>query len=550
MGRLGWLVAVAGLAVCGSSTQGGADLAPGDLGPGVLSPKVVATPEVPGLASQLDASGSTDSLGRTITFAWTVVAAPSGSTVKDASLSSASGAKISFEADLGGDYQVKLTVSTPDGATASVTTTVTVPTLALFYQQGTFTTGGSSVALGMVRSDGSGAHLVSCPIASDAGADSINGFAFASFYAVSAFDAAAGSGQRSRFAFPEAAGNQQRLLIADEQSDCATHAPVRVDQSSDMFYSTKVHFWPRFSPDGSRVVYVDNPRSPPASRLVSVAVDGSALRVIRTGTGADLSAAPPVWVDATHVAWVENLGTAMAPKHVIYQSSDASFAGDSTSAPGDRTTLADCTNVLAVLNQFAVTPAGVIVAGGTQPKAKGGALNLYRMTNGQCTTSNVLVEEPANGDAGDFAVSPDGKLLAISSTHGQSIPDGGATPQHDIFVLPTGGASPPTKLAGDPLTDDLGPRWVAGGRQLVWTQGSLLADGGLRGGGLMIANADGTHVRSLVAEGDAQGEKTVIIGGTNSGVSCSWVGATGGGMGASALVALGLLLLFLRRRST
>jgi Tol biopolymer transport system component len=203
-----------------------------------------------------------------------------------------------------------------------------------------------------------------------------------------------------------------------------------------------------------------------------------------------------------------------------------------------------------VLNQFANTPAGVIVAGGVQPKSKGGSLNLYRMTNGQCTTANVLVAEPANGDAADFSVSPDGKTIALSSTHGQAIPDGGATPQHDIFVLPADGTSPLVKLAGDPLADDIGPRWVAGGRQLVWTQGSLLADGGLKGGGLLIANADGTHVRSLAPEVDGQGMKVVIIGGTNSGVSCSWVGAMSGGFGASALVALGLLLLLLRRRST
>src|SRR5262249_27155721 len=159
-------------------------------------------------------------------------------------------------------------------------------------------------AAGVVRSDGSGRHLVSCPVGGDAGTN-ISGFAFNAFHSVGSYDPAMG---RSLFAFPEVMGNEHALLVADDSSDCTTKAPHRVDQSSDAFYSKRTHFWPRFSPDGTRLLWVDEPNSSMnVSRLLSVAVDGSNLRVIRTQ--AKLGVAPPQWLSNTRVAWVEETGT-------------------------------------------------------------------------------------------------------------------------------------------------------------------------------------------------------------------------------------------------
>ena len=112
----------------------------------------------------------------------------------------------------------------------------------------------------------------------------------------------------------------------------------------------------------------------------------------------------------------------------------------------------------------------LIVAGGAKKKNAGGSLNLYRMAMGNCSQVAVLASEPAGGDAGDFELSPDQSTIVISTTHGQIIPDGGPTPQHDLFTLPADGSAAPTFFAGDPMVDDLGPHWLANGRQLFWTQ--------------------------------------------------------------------------------
>ena len=152
--------------------------------------------------------------------------------------------------------------------------------------------------------------------------------------------------------------------------------------------------------------------------------------------------------------------------------------------------------------------------------------------------------EGAGGFSGDFSISPDGKTIIASSTH---TGDAGATTT-DLWILPSDGSTPPKFFAGAPGVDDRGPRFVAEGRQILWTQGSLATDGGTHatGGGLMIANADGTHVRSLFAQSDT----TVVIAGSNSGFSCAWAGPVTGGTGiAFLLVAAALLLLRTRRRT-
>ena len=56
----------------------------------------------------------------------------------------------------------------------------------------------------------------------------------------------------------------------------------------------------------------------------------------------------------------------------------------------------------------------------------------------------------------------------------------------------------------------------------MWTQ-SEDADPP-HGGGLMIANADGTHVRSLYPEGGTLEQSARVIGGSNQGTTCAYAG--------------------------
>ena len=87
-----------------------------------LDVSVVASPSAD---VSLDGSGSSDPDGDTLSYAWTLDSAPSGS---GATLAGASGATPTFKADLAGDYAFTLQVS--DGqltATDSVTVTATCP---------------------------------------------------------------------------------------------------------------------------------------------------------------------------------------------------------------------------------------------------------------------------------------------------------------------------------------------------------------------------------------------------------------------------------------
>src|SRR5688572_15652172 len=65
---------------------------------------VATKADLVGFPSELDGSGSSDSQSRALTYAWHFTGVPAGSAINDASLSSASGAKVSFDPDLGGDY--------------------------------------------------------------------------------------------------------------------------------------------------------------------------------------------------------------------------------------------------------------------------------------------------------------------------------------------------------------------------------------------------------------------------------------------------------------
>ena len=199
---------------------------------------------------------------------------------------------------LGGDYTLELTV-TADADTATTTAKVTVPTVPIFYQQAVFGAGSYDVAVGLMRSDGTGKHLVSCTANTDGGTQDINGYAFNTFHGVGAFDPPIG--MKGRFAFSLTVGGaDHQLLVAEEDSDCSTKAPPRVDDGSDAFYSTTGHFWPRFSPDGMRVLLVDNPEGKTkTSRLVSGAITGLSRRVVTGGNGnKNLGTAPPFWIDS------------------------------------------------------------------------------------------------------------------------------------------------------------------------------------------------------------------------------------------------------------
>jgi hypothetical protein len=501
-----------------------AEDAPPDLAPRI-APSVQVTTDVVGYPTRLDASGSSDAEGRTLGYAWEVVSVPPGSQVTTATLSARSGAQVSFEPDLGGEYQLRVTAAA-DGESVERVVLFTVPTVPLFFYQGSGLSA-QQLGVGIMRSDGTGKRLLSCAIKAlspDGGtpSDLYGSLRFSGLFGLRAWEppktAAAGAPWRVTFleVVPTPDGTQAeefRLWAGDENSGCDTEPARRIDSTG--FTNDHRHFYPRFSPDGNRVLYVDEPQDASAFtfRLMTIAIDRTQQRQIRGGMP-QLKGVPPAWYDATHVVWVEDLSTTATPHLVIYKASDNNAAGDTG---GDRTVLLDCGGVLNVINQIEVLDGDILISGGEKstigPGA--GALEIYRMKPGACTLASKIASEPVRGMAWDFAVSPDGKSIVYMATFGP----GGTKANNDLWVVPSDGSAPPRYFAGNPKYYDFGPRWVAGGRQIVWTQA---ADGEPpRGGGLMIANADGSHQRALYRE-NMLGR---VIGGSNQGTSCAYGGA-------------------------
>ncbi|MDB4966138.1 MAG: hypothetical protein JWN44_1827 [Myxococcales bacterium] len=487
-----------------------------------------------GLRISCDGQQSSDAAGRALTFAWSVTGTPDKSTDS----STGSGSSFSFAPKIGGTYEVTLVVSNSDGGSSIAKAGALADTVPLFYRQSTITKSSDSFAVGIVNSDGTGAHLLSCPVMI---ADPSNGDAGAGNRGTYA-DTPGAVGTRVWYrpnnlpavvAFENVTASEHQLLVNNEDGDCSSRPAVRLDATP-----AAQHLMPRFSPSGARVAWIDV--ASPGS-LQTAALDGSDRRVVRTA--AKLKNAPPVWVDETHLSWVEDASADMTPHLQIASAVDAAGAGDSA-----RSTLLDCNpaadpSALTVINQFERSASGLVVAGGLKSRTANppGATLLYRMAASGCSTTaaTVLADEPGGSYAWDFALSPDGVTLVYSAVEG---PGAGA---QDLWLVSIDGSVPPSRFVGSaPGVNDIGPVWIADGKQISWTQ--VAADGSAHGGGLMVANRDGTGVRSVLTQGGSSAADIYVVGATNRGLDCSAAG-TGVAVG-DALLLLGAVFFFRRRR--
>jgi hypothetical protein len=334
--------------------------------------------------------------------------------------------------------------------------------------------------------------------------------------------------------FENITATEHQLLGSDEDGDCASRPPVRLDNTP-----TAQHLVPRFSPSGARVAWVDLDNG---GKVITAAfADGSARHVVRTAP--KIKTAPPQWLDETHLAWVEDTSTSSAPHLQIASAMDADGAGDGAG----KSVVVDCTpasdaSAMQVINQFENVGGAWIASGGIKSRTANppGATILYRLSGTSCSTTmaTVLADEPAGGFAWDFAVSPDGATLAFA---GAESPGSGA---HDIFLVPVDGSVPPSRFIGSsPGVDDIGPTWIADGKQLTWTQAAT--NGSATGGGVMVANRDASNVRSVLAEGGSSTATTFVVAPTNRGLDCS---AAGSGTAAGEALLLLLAIVWLRRR--
>jgi MYXO-CTERM domain-containing protein len=187
----------------------------------------------------------------------------------------------------------------------------------------------------------------------------------------------------------------------------------------------------------------------------------------------------------------------------------------------------------------------LIVAGGVKSRTANppGATILYRFANGDCSTTaattTVLADEPPGGFAWDFAISPDASTIVFAGI------EGNGSNAHDLFLVPIDGSVPPSRFIGSaPGIDDLGPTWIADGKQLTWTQAST--NGTATGGGLMVANRDGSNIRSVLPQGGSSSATVFVVAPTNRGLDCSVAG--GGTAAGEAILVFALIALVRRRR--
>ena len=521
-------------------------------------------PDLVGFASALDGSGSTDPAGRGLSYQWHFASVPEGSTLTDAAFSDPAAAMTAFQPDVGGAYLVTLVVATPDGDLNQVTKSVVVPTAPVFYATGDSDANSTSFSASVVRSDGTGAHALGCPDRLDFGTASMTtGFPPNTELFISGqASVRAYEGAVPQVAFVNLAlqttpsGWDQQLLVANDQTNCSSRPALRVDVSAQLGAANWTFLVPRFSPDGKRIAFLAIGQTSTSSifKLVTVGSDGSGFRAVRNFPQSNDRIIAPAWVDANNVAWVEYLGSGNPQEFKILKSADAANAGDAASV----TTVIDCpaATPFTALSQFEFVDASTLIFAAATVAGSGstpGLVNLYRETAGSCTTANHLTNETTVGHfSGDFALSPDKKTILFASTSGAAPPATQSAFLTDLFIVPVDGSAPARRIAGDPRLIDGSARFIADGRQIVWTQyGAVPQDGGSGGGlpttsSLMLANADGTQLRTLVAGTNKSGETHYVMSGGNVGNSCA-IGGQTASAGAWSLLALALLLAFARR---
>jgi len=281
----------------------------------------------------------------------------------------------------------------------------------------------------------------------------------------------------------------------------------------------------RFSPDGTRVAYLEVDGTSQPRKLVTVGPDGTTRHIVRANPNRDPlpTRTPPAWQGAQRVAWVE-LQPNTTNNFSIMQAADLSDLPPVT-------TLLSCAGVFDAIDQVGFTHSGDLLLAA---HVSGGTYDLYREPmGGPCDTTHKLTSEPAYSRASDFDVAPDGMSIVYWSAKMETPAAMGQRQPGDIWVTSADGSVMPRKLAGVMGLNDYQPRWIAGGRLLAWTRlpAGEAPDAGGTPTGLIIANADGTGERVIAEDSAIPGDVTLRVAASNGGNACSGLPGilTGGG---------------------
>jgi hypothetical protein len=479
------------------------------------------------------------------TFAWSLASAPPASVVTTASIALSSTPSPSVVPDLTGDYVLEVTVAAPGAITTSVTMTLHAFAAPVFYARAIFDPSGGQVGLHSVGHDKSDAHAVACAI-------NVQPSEF-SAYRLLTLSAAAGAmdaweapaGQASRFVF---SGTASRTAV-DDAGDLATFLIAGTTKSSCLVAPTTLRSinaragalgQPRFSPDGTRVAFLDP--SGASFGVATVAFDGSGYRPI-----APVYASPPSgndespnirpeWQDATHLAWPRPLGNGSWQVVVALDAANAApspyFTCPGATTPHHVALLADG-SVVASYSPSANAPADLFVL---KPDANKVCQVVHKLTSLAGAASR----------AHDFAVSPDQKTVAYLH-YDATKNDGGAAPANEgeLYAVPVDGSRAATAV-GTARVGRIGPRWIGGGSRLAWTRVGQAVDGGdpVFANDVSVVLPDGGGAVDL-ANGDGL---NLIVGAVGPGGSCAVAVVGAPATGAASILAGAAAIALARRK--
>lgn len=518
-----------------------------------------------GQIAQLDASGSTVTPSSPPTFKWVVDSAPAGSSIATASIFNAGSAKPSFTPDLVGDYKLKVVVSA-GGAMAEKTVTVSAFEAQTIYFYTDDPDGGPIARYGMRASatlTDAGSHDLSCAV-SDGGPYDTLALGYSAF-AADFWEGPPGTDAKAVFLQTDVhndAGAGYSLNVVTTSSSCAS-APTKLDEVASTADNLFLH--PRFSPNGSRVVYLSKPKS--GDVVLTVGADGSARHsiapfAVRPDGGAFPDAGVGTnqgkilglrWVDDTKVAWLQIVNGSSWRIVVANDADNATVdvAMTCSALSGDLPTAFAFTADGSVL----VTQRSKFHDGGT-PAARDLLLYKANATTKACELVRNITQLDSDGGAqissvSEFAISPDGTQVAyvLFDSH----VDAGSGPQaNGVWTASLDGLTPPAPLPGAPTRGAVqfaGPRWLAGGALLAWPQAQASVDAGDGGNETIVVSPAGGGTPRVVANSqNGNGTKNVFAIG--NGAACAIASAGGSGLVALGAAAAFVGLVARRRRRT
>ena len=546
-----------GIAVAGVVTQGcGGDDSNGasnsdsgngisaDGGVGIVAQNVSA---YVGRVAQIDASQSTRPDGTPpLAFTWTLTGQPAGSKLSTSDIQGANTETPSITPDIAGAYTLHGEATT-NGVTGTADVTVNGVNGDVYFVEVNGRQFPPTAQIETVQMDGTNRHALNCareifPLGDvkdgstgslplEAGADA--GFealllpAFVSIFLGPIVDVTLDTwesptaDQPSRVAFGDFVGALSNpdagsiALVAATTDNTCIKPPHPLHAVAAQGSSPNV-WQPRFSPDGSRIAYVEDRGAAgdggvfgannTYEYISTVGFDGSDAHTVASYCpvvtdacwGDHLFPRRPQWLDATHVAWIRSAAGANSAQHPI--SWEIVSASDADNGVPSR--VMACTSYVVPYSFGFVSgpnlPPGAILAN-YQPTATAAEdlVILAPDPTGTCQVVTNLTNLPFGSKesyARDFAISPDGTTAAFLM-HSQDRVDSGTTANPlqadaaslslnfvtsgggEIWTVPIDGSKPPAPLNANPRQAFYGPRFISGGTRLAWNgQGPLPPD--------------------------------------------------------------------------